>query len=312
MASSGRLDPEPPDDGSTERDHLVPLNPALFDSADLAQQPDAALHAILHTIAPDARRDTAEARAAQIEIDRRIVVRLAAENFDGPNTKKLLMAAFEYASPVVGYLIGTGRIFGECARLGRPVKRQPGDELWTDDDRAFLTESCVDMGIFHLFHEHGLKKGRWDPRRGTALTTYGVNACSLCFPSIYQKWWRGRVLERSFGDLEIDLPPHVQVDRHQPDPAERVADRIDAEQLLMQFPEPARAALWLRGMENATQAEAAAFVGLTEKALEGRIGRTREKLGLAHASQPKTEPAPALTTPEPEAELDAQEGDCDR
>ena len=240
-----------------------------------------------------------------------MVARVAAENFDGPNTRKLLLAAFEYAQPVVGYMIGTGRIFGECARLGRPVKRQPGDHLWTDDDRAFLTESCVDAGIFHVFHEHGLKRGKWDPRRGTALTTYGVNACSLCFPSIYQKWWRGRVLERSFGDLAAYLPADVQVDRRQPDPAELAVNRVDTERLLRQMPEQVRTALWLRGIQDATQAEAAAFVGLTEKALESRIGRARGKLGLTRDSLPKTGRVPA-PAPEPEPELAAQEGDCDR
>jgi len=306
MASSGRFDPGRADDGSGERDYAVPGDSA-FDSADLAQQPDAALQAILREIAPGARRDTPEARAARIESDRRIVAHAAAENFDGPNTKKLLLAAFQYAHPVVSYLIVTGRIFGECVRLGRPVERQPGDELWTDEDRAFLTDSCVDMGIFHLFHEHGLKRGRWDPRRGTALTTYGVNACSLCFKSIYQKWWRGRVLERSFGDLAVDLPPGVQVDRYQPDPAEQAINRVEADRLLRQISEPARTALWLRGIENATQAEAASYVGLTEKALEGRIGRAREKLGLAQIRPPKGKHE-AVLNPHPEPGPDAQEG----
>ncbi len=309
MTESGRLDPEPPDDGSGERDYAALLNSTLLDSADLAQQPDAALNAVLREIAPDAPRDTPEARAVQIEIDRRLAERVRAENFEGPNTTKLLMAAFEYAYPVVGYLIGTGQIFGECTRLGRPVKRQPGDELWTDDHRAFLTESCVDTGILYVFYEHGLKKGRWDPRRGTALTTYGVNACSLCFSSIYRKWWRGRVLERSFGDLAVDLPAHLQVDVHQPDPAERVVNRLEAERLLLQMSEPTRSGLWLRGIQDATQAQAAAAVGLTPKALEGRIGRDRGKLGLTRERPPKIDQDHA---PDPEAELDAQEGDCDR
>jgi RNA polymerase sigma-70 factor (ECF subfamily) len=310
MAYPGTLDPEPPDDGS-EGDYAALLNPALLDSVDLSQQPDEALEAILCQIAPGARRDTPEARAARIEMDRRIVARVAAEGFDGPDTKKLLFAAFEYAEPVVGALIGTGQIFRECKRLCRPVNRQPGDVQWTDDDCAFLTERCVDAGIFHVFYEHGLKRGRWDPRRGTALTTYGVNACTLCFSSVYQKWWRARVLERSFGDLEVDLPAHVQVDLHQPDPAERVVNRLEAERLLGQMPEPARTALWLRGMHGETQAEAASFVGLTEKALESHIGRTRGKLGLTRDRPEKPGQDPAAA-PEPEPELDAQEGDRDR
>ncbi len=311
MADSERLDPESHDDGSGDRDYAALLNPALFEAVDFAQEPDSALDALLREIAPGARHDSAAARAVQIEIDRRMVERVAAENFDGPNTKKLLLAAYVYAYPVVAHLIRTGLIFDECFRLGRPVKRQSGDELWTDDDRTYLTESCVDAGIFHVFYEHGLKNRRWDPRRGTALTTYGVNACSLCFSSIYPKWRRRRVLERSFGDLEVDLPAHVQLDLRQPDPAERVVNRLDAERLLLQMPKLARTALWLRGMEDATQAEAASYVGLTEKALESRIGRARAKAGLGRPSPAKAD-QDRVPAPELEAQLDSkQEGDCD-
>jgi hypothetical protein len=311
MTDAGRLGPEPPGMGSDEPDYVALADSALFDSVDLARQPDEVLDAVLREMAPGTRRDSAEARVAQIEVDRRIVARMAAENFAGPATTKLLLAAHEYAYSVTGYLIGAGRIFGECARLGRPVKRQPGDDVWTKDDRAFLTETCVDKGIFHVFLEHGLKKGRWDPRRRTALTTYAVNACSLCFPAIYQKWWRGRILERSFGDLAVDLPDYLQVNLHQPDPAEQAANRVDAERLMMQIPEPARTGLWLRAAHGATQAEAAAAVGLTGKQLERKIGQARENLGLTRSRPPKTDQGRA-PAPEPEAELNAQEGDRDQ
>ena len=311
MTDSGRLNPEPPGEGSDERDYAALIDSALLDSIDRAQQPDEALEAILHEMAPGARCDTAEMRAARIEIDRRIVARLAAENFAGPDTKKFLWTAYDYVLPVVGYLIRTGKIFSECARLGRPVKRRSGDELWTDDDRAFLTESCVDTGIFHLFPEYGLKRGRWDPARGAALNTYATNACTLCFPAIYQKWHRGRVLESSFGDLAIDLPVHLQVNQHQPDPAERATNCVDAERLLLKIPNPARTGLWLRGIQDATQAEAADRLGLTEKQLEHQIGQARANLGLTR-SRPAKANQDRASAHQPEAELDAQEGDRDR
>lgn len=306
MTDSGRLGPELPDEGSDERDYVALINSALLDSAGLAQQPGEVLDAVLRELAPDARRDTPEVRAAQIEIDRRIVMRVRAENFAGPNTTKLLLAAHEYASPVVGSLIGTRRIFGECVRLRRPVKRRPGDEQWTKDDHAFLTETCVDQGIFHVFLEHGLK--RWDPSRRTALTTYAVNACILCFSAAYQTWWHIRVLEHSSGDMAVDLPAYLQINQHQPDPAEQAVNRIDAERLMRQIPEPARTGLLLRGVEGATQAEAAAALGLTVKQLERKIGRARENLGLTQSRPPKTDQDHA-PGPEREAE-EAQEGDC--
>ena len=51
MTYSGRLGPEPPDGGSDERDYVALPNSALFDSVDLAQQPDEVLDAILREIA---------------------------------------------------------------------------------------------------------------------------------------------------------------------------------------------------------------------------------------------------------------------
>ena len=117
MTDSGRLNPEPPGEGSDERDYAALIDSALLDSIDQAQQPDEALEAILHEMAPGARRDTAEMRAARIEIDRRIVARLAAENFAGPDTKKFLWTAYDYVLPVVGYLIRTGKIW-PVTRIG--------------------------------------------------------------------------------------------------------------------------------------------------------------------------------------------------
>jgi len=305
MTESGQLGPEP-HDGSVEQGYGD-----LLDSVSEAQQRDEALDAILREVAPGAPRDTREARAARIETDRMLVERAAAEGFRGPATRELLLAAYEYARPVVGFLIGTGRIFGESSRLGRPVRRHPEDVRWTADDRAFLIQNCVHTGIFDVFYEYGLKKGRWDPARRTALTTYAVNACSLSFSSVYQEWWRDRVLERCSADLAGDLPARLQADQRQPDPAEQAAARVDAERLLRQMSPSVRDALLLRGTQDATQAEAAARVGLTEKALESQLGRARKKLGLPRNGPSRTRPGHA-PPPGPEAEIAAQEGDRDR
>lgn len=305
MTESGQLGPEP-HDGSGEHGFGD-----LLDSVSEAQQRDEALDAILSEVAPDAPWDTGGARAARIEIDRMLVERAAAEGFRGPATRELLLAAYEYSQPVVGFLIGTGRIFGESSRLGRPVRRHPEDVQWTAEDRALLIQDCVHTGIFDVFYEYGLKKGRWDPDRRTALTTYAVNACSLAFSSVYREWCRARVLERCSADPEGDFPARLQADQRQQDPAEQAADRVDAERLLQQIPPPARKALLLRGMQDATQAEAAALVGLTEKALESQIGRARKKLGLTRNGPPRTRPSHSPLS-RPEAGIAAQEGDRDQ
>lgn len=305
MANTGRVPPELPDDAPGEENCEHQL-----DSTDLAQHPGPVLDETLRTLAPGTRRDNADERAARIEADRIIAARVAAENIDGEITQRLLGETHAYATSVMGGLIGSGRIFGACKRLGRPVSRQPYDTLWTRDDRDLLTGGCVDLGIFHVFYQHGLMEGMWDASRGTALTTYAVNACIRCFPEVYRKWWRGREFERLVGDLVADVPAYLQVDLRQPDPAERVANRLDAEGLLRQMPEPVRFALWECGMNGVSQAEAAALVGLTPKALENRIRRARSKLGLTQGNPPEADRTDVLP-PDPEAEPDAQEDDRD-
>jgi hypothetical protein len=297
MPRSERIRWEPDDDGSGGRDGLAIPGLEPPDLADLAET--AVLDTDLEEIAPAARRPGAAERAAQLEVDRRIVARLASEGFNGPNTEKLLLATFDYATVVMNFLVDTGRIFDACKRLRRTVRRQGGDELWTPDDREHLAGSSVDAGVFHVFREYGLRRGRWSPSGGASLATYGVNACVLCFPPVYQQWWRARVLERSFGDLAADVPSRLQVDVSQPDPAQVICDRDEAERCLLQMPEVVRTAVWKRGVEGATQAEAAEFLGMTEKALESRIGRTRANLGLSARNGPSRARQPRTHSPEP-------------
>jgi sigma-70-like protein len=304
MPRSERIHREPDGDGYGGGDGMVIPGLELPDLADLTEP--AVLETELQEIAPGARRPTAAERAAQIEVDRRIVARLASEGFAGPNTDKLLLATFDHAMAVMKFLVDTGRIFDACARLRRTVRRQHGDDQWTVDDREHLVGSSVDAGVFHVFREYGLRRGRWSPSGGASLATYGVNACVLCFPPVYQKWWRARVLERSFGDLAADVPPRLQADLRQPDPAKVVSDRDEAERYLRQMPQPLRTAVWMRAVEGASQAEAAEFVGMTERSLESRLGRARASLGLSGRD------GPPKAGHKPEPELEAQEGDRDR
>jgi Sigma-70, region 4 len=300
MAETGRLAPEPPDDSSSWESWLSYTSSPL-ERPGQTHRLDEELEEILRQIAPGSRPDSAWTRDAQIDLERRLVAHAKAESFDGPKTNKLLWYVFDYAYPVTRFLIGTEQIFKRCRQLGRPVRRQADDRYWSEEDRDFLTEASVDLGVFYVLREHGLKNARWDPRYGTTLRTYGANACSLCFPSTYRQWWRGRVLENGFADLADDLPDWVQVDRRLPDPGDRAANWDEAAYWMQQMSQPVREALWLRGVEGMTQAEAAAAIGLTEKALEDRLGRTRKQLGLTGKGPPKISPDPP-TSPEPGAQ----------
>lgn len=110
MARSGWCPPGAPEDGDT-------LAGDAADDGALAQQPDAELDAVLRALAPDSLPGGAD-RLARLEADRRLVERLRREDGTGAGAGKLLMAVYEYAHPVMSSLIGSGRIFRQCSRLG--------------------------------------------------------------------------------------------------------------------------------------------------------------------------------------------------
>ncbi|WP_157756752.1 sigma factor-like helix-turn-helix DNA-binding protein [Plantactinospora sp. KBS50] len=271
---------------------------ALADAIELAETSDDELEGVLRQIAPHAPAEDQRARAARVEADRLMVQACAKENFEGPMTKKLLLVAHEYATPVISFLITNGTIFKEAIRLRRPVRRDDRDLAWTVDERNFLTHCTVDTGIFGLFCEYGLRQGRWDHRRGVKLTTYATNGCIMCFSSVYPKWWSSRAWESGAG-LAVDFPQRLQIDRRAVDPAEQAVNRVEAMRLLREFPEQERTALVLRGEYGVSQSEAAALVGLTPKALESRLGRSRRRLELNRSDPSHV----AVSAPELDIEL---------
>lgn len=261
-------------------DHRDGQMPAQEDHF-LALVPDEHLEQVLASLAPGARRDAPEVRAARIELDRRLVERIAAQGFKGRDYEKLVERVYQYSYPIVHHLITTGQIFAQAKRLQRPIRRHEGDYHWTGEDCAWLAERSVDEGVLNVFCQVGLKQARWDHTRGTALSTYGVNASVRSFPRVYQQWWRSHQLEDKVSTLQADgLPFTALVDPTQPDPAEHAVTRIEAKRLLSQLPQPLRRALWLRAVDDLGQAAAAAATGMTEKAMESQLTRARKRMGL--------------------------------
>lgn len=286
--------PEPPEQRSPGPEP-TPAQPAGEDSKEdgLSQESDEDLEALLEVLAPGYRRHSEQQRAQQRAKDVKIVERLRAQDFKGPNSDMFHLWLRDYSIRVITVLISTGGIFARCAKLGRHVAK-PDDYEWmlTRDVCEQLTAACVDKGL-EVFHEHALRRGGWRPDGKASLSTYAVNQCVREFPPPFRHWLRRRLLSASF--LDAAGVPERAIDHGQPDPADVVANRSEAEWLLAKFPEPERTALRLRAEEGLTQEEAAARVGLTAKALESRIGRARSRLGLTR--QPPSRPNPINPVP---------------
>lgn len=115
-------------------------------------------------------------------------------------------------------------------------------------------------------YEHARPMRRW-------LATIALNKC--------RDWRRRRLVRRLFAfALPLDGDSaEVPEDRVLPDAL--AADRAELRQVaraIAELPDALREPLVLRAVEDLSQAETAAILGITEKAVETRVRRARAKL----------------------------------
>ncbi|MGV9652156.1 hypothetical protein [Streptomyces sp. NPDC003554] len=237
-----------------------------------------------HTLAGPAQ-DIAR-RAA----DARLVDILRADNFHGPRYEKATTRLMEYGWLTINKWTGTGEIFTHARRAGRPVPSHMTTPDWDTDARAEVATDTVIAGL-DLFLEHGLIRGKWNPDGGASLTTYFVGASIRSFRTVYIRWFRGMQMghaELSLAPADSDTAPHDRdiPDQRATDPFYAAATHDEIKRILPYITDTkVRRGLALRAL-GYTQQQAAREVGLTEKALEGRIGRLRARILTDLADKP--------------------------
>jgi len=231
-------------------------------------------------------------RIARLDADRKLVELLASTGFEGDRFdkafRKLSGRLIGYAFPIMTLWVRRGMIFREClkyrGRIDAPAAEAAAQ--WSDGERAEVVLDTI-LRAMDFFLDYGLRQGKWDHRRGAALATYFVGACVCCFIKVCNDRWKQQQLEEAFirsaprieGDTEGDYVGLIEsVPDTTMDTAGLVAVRDQATRVWSQIDnEPVREALALH-MGGMTQAEAAAEVGLTAKALERRLHTQRRKL----------------------------------
>ncbi|MEO3843208.1 hypothetical protein [Streptomyces sp. B22F1] len=215
-------------------------------------------------------------------VDARIVDVLRAENFQGPRYEKTTTQLMEYGWRTINKWNGTGEIFVHARRAGRPVPVRMTAPGWNADDRAEVATDTVIAGL-DLFVEYGLIRGKWAPDGGASLTTYFVGACIRSFQRVYIRWFRGvqtgqAELDRSVTDHDSASADREIPDQRATDPFYAAATHDEIKHILPYITDTkVRRGLALRAL-GYTQQQAAAEVGLTERALEGRISRLRTRI----------------------------------
>lgn len=233
-------------------------------------------------------------RMARLEQDRRLVELLRSTGFEGPRFeaayRKLSQRLLGYSYPVVSSMVNTGTIFAKAFRYRQPISKdaQAAAARWNAEERHDAIDDSIAWGS-GFFLEYGLKRGKWDHRRGATLATYFVGACICGFIRVCNDRWKHEQLARAFvqsaphreagtgvrEDALHSLPARGLEGR---DPADVVAARDEVTRTMSKIKSAeVREALLLQA-DGMTQAEAAGAVGLTPKSLERRLAHQRSKL----------------------------------
>ncbi|WP_156725792.1 sigma-70 RNA polymerase sigma factor region 4 domain-containing protein [Streptomyces apocyni] len=246
--------------------------------------PEAGLARFEALLAPGVPDESEHERAARRAKDAQVVEMLCAQDFTGPLYEKFASRLMEYAWPVMLDWTYTGEIFRQ-ARLARcPVPARLVIPHWTKDDRYEVVADSILDGL-DTFRSNALVRGRWNPAKGAALTTFYVGACVIAFRKVYEAWsleCTAAQTRRSYTGLDDD--PVVAIpDQRAADPCHTAVIHDEIDRILPLLTDPQlRAAVAWRGA-GCTQEAAAELTGLTVKALEGRLTRVRAKARAQHS-----------------------------
>jgi DNA-directed RNA polymerase specialized sigma24 family protein len=225
--------------------------------------------------------EAAEARAARLAGDARVVEVLRADGFTGPRYRKFAGQLMEYGWPIMIGWNSTGEIFRQTSMIHRPVPAGAIVHDWDRDDRSEVATETVLAGL-ELFRTHALENGRWAPQGGATLTTYYVGACVRAFRPVYIRWSRERMTRQAMRVVPLgpdEADPLASIpDQRAADPYRAAAVHDELSRILPLLTDPKlRIGVAWRAV-GCSQSEAATLAGLTEKALERRLSRVRVKL----------------------------------
>jgi DNA-directed RNA polymerase specialized sigma24 family protein len=214
------------------------------------------------------------------QVDGRIVERLRAEGFEGESYQKVANRLSEYGYHTMTKWTASGEIFRKARQAGRPVPTHKISLTWTGEDRYSISADSV-LGGLEVFRTYGLIQGRWSPQGGASLDTYFIGAVIRAFPRVYIRWFDNY----QQGQAELDHPtgegindPFAVPDQRATDPVHAAVTHDYVSRLLPLVKDAqVREALGWRAL-GYTQRQAAQRVGLTEKALERRLSRLRDRL----------------------------------
>lgn len=233
---------------------------------------------------PKNRQDheTAVTVSVHHDDDAALVTVLAEQGYDGPLWASTIRGFQEYAWKTLHGVIYSGAVDEVAIGTMHPTLRSDLRHLLRDstDHRDELVVEAI-LWAPEKFRAH-LMANRWDSTKGKSLRSYFFGTAVSGFWEAYKKWMRrlDNELQSAFGPVDFDLYP-----AHEDDIAQRLSDQADIRQILQEA-DPLQRQICDAVYKGHTQAEAAASLQLTNRAVEVRMrnlrrdGRRLAKRGL--------------------------------
>jgi RNA polymerase sigma-70 factor (ECF subfamily) len=199
--------------------------------------------------------------------DERLLEMLRDCGLHSPLGQKVYQRLLRYELAALTSWMSSGLIWEKISALTRAKSGAvyPGRSNWSPQEADELRKDTVAQGLLEL---DKIVFGGWDPALGAGLKTYFTTRCLWIFLNNYKKLLRAKKITL--------MPPDEMPLAHQPDPQDVVVARATAREALSKLPREMQMILQLRA-EDYTNREIAELVGITEKAVEGRLHRYYER-----------------------------------
>ena len=222
------------------------------------------------------RQDQEESKQYRRMLDQQRLDALAATGFTGPTYHGFSDDLWQHALPILKSKMRSGEIFTMCS--DKNVVLDP-----TSDERAVLHSSIEDRDALAVDtiaaairqFRVTLMEGGWKPSGGASVETYFIGACVLAFGDVFRKWarTRRRHLAQILQNTEVDTLA-AQLISKALDPEQAAVTR-DTVEIILRKSTPQTRMICALIMRDIPFSEIAEQIGITERAVEGKMRRLR-------------------------------------
>lgn len=203
--------------------------------------------------------------------DQVLMIRLAANNFEGKEWLAFEDVLIDYGNGVMMGWTTTGLVFTKLSEKKWAQLHPPAEGL-TRAEIVDLVQETLGNAIPHF--RTVLRQGKWRPEKGANLTTFFIGQCLWRFPNVYQRWL-GQRHRQAQEDL-AGAPAETLQGQSFRNPQDQVMTRIEIQEALDIDDPVTQRIVALKALEY-TDPEIAESLGLSLALVRTRVHRYRRR-----------------------------------